>query len=152
MMKRKQQKWIHSVLKRLVDCDFVHVISGSVDWQRRGPVSHQWGQEPGVRPADGRISAATSRLHPAQHLQPHGYLLRLVPPQGQPLHAIPWVLPVRRGGRLCGEEREETYQGFLAFLSHSASGLLGISATASHSLPPALRLVVHKACFNKTTL
>lgn len=85
--------------------------TGRSERQRRGPVGHQRGQEHGVRPADGLVAAPADRLHPAQRLQPHGDLLGLVPPQGQPLHPLPGLLRLRRGGRPGGEVREEKHQG-----------------------------------------
>lgn len=147
---KRRRKWIHSVLKQFVDCGF-RTFSGRVDWQRRGSVSHQRGQEPGVRPADGLVPAATSRLHSAQHLQPHGDLLRLMPPQGQPLHAIPRVLSLRWAGRLCGEEREENHQGFLAAIAFTCCvGFIGYFWY--HITFSAPWLVMHKARCNITTL
>lgn len=87
------------------------LTTGRSKRQRRGPFSHQRGQEPGVRPADGLVSATTNHLSFAERLQPHGHIFGLLPPQGQPLHPIPGFLPLRRGGRLCREEREENHQG-----------------------------------------
>lgn len=75
-------------------CDVRLHMAGCSERQRRGSFSHQRGQEPGVRPADGLVSVATHHLSSAQHLQPHGDVLGLVPPQGQPLHPLPRFLPL----------------------------------------------------------
>lgn len=76
-------------------CDACVHTAGCSERQRRGSFGHQRGQEPGVRPADGLVPVATYHLSSAQHLQPHGDVLRLVPPEGQPLHPLPGFLPLR---------------------------------------------------------
>lgn len=88
--------------------------AGRRERQRRRPVGHQRGQEHGVRPADGLVAAPADRLHPAQCLQPNGDFLGLVPTQGEPLHPLPRLLRLRRGGGLGGEVREEKHQGKMA--------------------------------------
>lgn len=82
-------------------CDVCVHVAGCSDRQWRRPLGHQRGQKHGVRPAHGLISVATHHLGSAQHLQPHGDVLGLVPAQGQPLHPLPRILPLRRGGGLC---------------------------------------------------
>lgn len=90
-------------------CDVCLRTAGRSERQRRGSFSHQRGQEPGVGPADGLVSVAAHHLSSAQHLQPHGDIFRVVPPQGQPLHPLPRFLPLRRGGGLRREERQENH-------------------------------------------
>lgn len=76
-------------------CSVCAFTTGCSERQRCGPFSHQRGQESGVRPAHGLVAASTHYLSSAQHLQPHGDVFRLVPPQGQPFYPLSRFLLLR---------------------------------------------------------
>lgn len=82
-----------SLLPKL--CAVLVRVAGGREWQRCGSFRHQRGQESGVRPADGFVSVSTHHLISAQHLQSHGDVFWLMPPQGQSLHPLPGFLFLR---------------------------------------------------------
>jgi len=87
------------------------VCLGCSEWEWCGSICDKWGQEPGLRPADGPFSLTPRPFLTAQRQQPHGNFLWVLPTTGQPLHTLPWLLPLCWDRRPLREIREKATEG-----------------------------------------